>query len=78
MDGAVQRRAREAQELRRALGLYSDREVAAILGIELATLRNRRSQGLAPTSSKVGAEHLTSEADLRAFLARRRTAQRAA
>jgi hypothetical protein len=64
--------------LRERLGYLSDGQVAAVLGVAIATLRNRRSRGDAPVSSKVGVEHLTTQSDLHAFIARRRREPRRA
>ena len=63
------------RQLREELGYLSDPQVAEVLGVEVATLHNRRSRGDAPASAKVGAEHLTKVDDLHAFIARRRNAR---
>ena len=66
--------ARMTKALRAQLGYLGDPEVAAVLGVEVPTLHNRRSRGDAPASAKVGAEHLTRIEDLHAYVARRRNA----
>ena len=58
--------------LRRELGFLSDPELAAVMRIELGTLKNRRSRGDAPPSSKIGANHVTKIADLEKWIASRR------
>ena len=70
--------ARTSHALRKQLGYLDDPEVAAILGIGVPMLHNRRSAGDAPVSAKVGAEHLTRIDDVHAYIARRRKAQAAA
>jgi len=60
-----------SQATRAELGYRDDAFVSALLGIDLATLRNRRSLGNAPKSSKVGRVHLTTDKDLHAFIARK-------
>lgn len=64
----------EAVQLRREAGFYSDPELAALYGITLLTLRNRRCAGTLPPSSKVGRYHLTSIKDALAYIARRKRA----
>lgn len=59
--------------LHEQLGYLKDPQVAAFLGVEVPTLKNRRSRGDAPASSKVGAEHLTKVADLHLYVARKRS-----
>jgi predicted DNA-binding transcriptional regulator AlpA len=69
---AQEKATRLGKSLRKELELYEDHEVAAIMGWSLATLRNRRTCGDAPRSSKVGAKHLTSKIDVREFITRRK------
>ena len=57
------------------MATFYDPDVAAVLGVEVPTLHNRRSRGDAPASSKVGNEHLTRVDDLHAYIARRRIAR---
>lgn len=66
---------RMSAALRKQLGYLSDTEVAALLGVGVPRLHNRRSAGDAPVSSKVGTQHLTKLEDLHAYIARRRGAR---
>ena len=58
--------------LHEQLGYLRDPQVAAVLGIGVPTLKNRRSRGDAPVSAKVGADHLTAIDDLHRYVARKR------
>ena len=78
MSNGKSKPARMSAALRKQLGYLSDPQIAAVLGIEVPTLRNRRSRGDAPVSSKVGDDHLTRIEDLHAYVARRRSARAAA
>jgi len=61
-----------AAQLRREMGFLTDQELAAFLGIQVPTLKNRRSRGNAPASSKVGRDRLTAIKDALAYVARRK------
>ena len=60
------------------LGLLYDPELAALLRINVATLKNRRARGDLPPSSKIGREHVTLVDDLKRWIARRRNVKVAA
>jgi hypothetical protein len=62
------------QELLDELGYLTDPQLCAVTAWSPQTLRNRRSSGKAPPSSKVGRRHLTKKTDLAAWVARRRAA----
>ena len=50
--------AADPSAVRRALGYVESHDVAALLGITTATLKNRLSIGTAPPTYKVGNRHL--------------------
>jgi hypothetical protein len=61
-------------EIREQLGFMDDERTAAFLNIGVPTLKNRRAQGNAPPSSKIGRDHLTSIEDCKRWVARRKRA----
>ncbi len=52
-----------------------DEHICAMFGWSLATLRNRRSAGTAPPSSKIGKDHLTKGDDVELWIRRRRVSR---
>jgi hypothetical protein len=64
--------ARGRAALLQQMGLLTDEQLCVLLKISPATLRNRRSTGTAPASSKVGNEHLTKVSDVETFMQRKR------
>lgn len=63
---------RTAGELRQSLGYISEPEAAGLIGITVATLRNRESAGLAPPHYKLGREKLFRIEEVDAWVRRRR------
>ena len=70
--------AADPSAVRRALGYVGPDDVAALLGISTATLKNRLSIGTAPPSYKVGNRHLFKASELDAWIRRRRVDRRSA
>ena len=62
-------------ELLRERDWLKDEHLCAMFGWSAATLRNRRSAGTAPPSSKIGKGHLTKGADVESWLRRRRVSR---
>ncbi len=62
---------RAAAELRTELGYVEESVVAALLGVALATLRNRAAAGTLPRRYKLGKKSVYRRSEIEAWIARR-------
>lgn len=62
-----------AATLRAAMGMVTESEVCALIGITLETARNRQSAGDFPPHYSVGRKKLYKLAEVEAWIKRRRT-----
>ena len=72
------RKTSPAAELRRSLGFMSEAELSTLVGVTLATARNRQSAGSFAPAYKIGREKLYRIDEVDAWIRRRRVARGAA